>query len=295
MPWVLFGFTAAFIWATANIIDKYLFGSKLVKNPRVPVMVSGIIAFFVGILLFSFFPETSLLWHQMLLALVAGILGTCSILLYFFAVQREEISRIVPLWFFTPLFILLLSAAFLGERLTFGEYFGVLFLVCGAVGITWQGGVRFRIRRAFWFMIMASFLWGTGQVMTGYLLNFESLIHIYPFSLWGAFLGTLPLWHDHKNDILHLYRQKEWKVFLLITMSESFSFLGTFLVYLGAQNSPLTLVSALTAVQPLLVLLMVFALTRLFPSIVKEESSHSIFVQKFVFIVTMIAGAILIG
>jgi len=52
-------------------------------------------------------------------------------LFYFKAIKIEEISRVVPLLSFSPLFVLIFDAIFLGEVFTSLQYLEIFSLVVG--------------------------------------------------------------------------------------------------------------------------------------------------------------------
>jgi len=128
MEWAVFALLAALFWAMSNIIDKYVL-TKLVKHPVVPLMILGIVGFVLSVLIYFFIGFSELSVILMLLGLFNGALYIVAVFFYYKATQIEEISRLAPLLFTTPIFVMIFGFLFLGELFTTMQYAGVMLLV----------------------------------------------------------------------------------------------------------------------------------------------------------------------
>ena len=115
--WVLFTVLATMLWAVSNIIDKYVL-VKWVKEPIVPVIITLITGLVVSLLIYIFHGFSALSYANIGLAFASGIFYIMMIIFYFRAVKIEEISKIVPMFYLAPIFVLILAATFLGEFFT---------------------------------------------------------------------------------------------------------------------------------------------------------------------------------
>ena len=79
-----------------------------------------------------FQPFTTKTW---LFLALSGVATGLSWLCYFHALQVGEASRVAPIDKLSVVFVILLSAAFLGEKLTWGKGVGVLLIAAGAITI----------------------------------------------------------------------------------------------------------------------------------------------------------------
>jgi transporter family protein len=70
-----------------------------------------------------------------LFLLLSGVATGLSWLCYFHALQVGEASRVAPVDKLSVVFVILLAALFLGERLTWGKGIGVLLIAAGAITI----------------------------------------------------------------------------------------------------------------------------------------------------------------
>ena len=94
---------------------------------------------------FSYLGATGALSHfqrhqyGVLVAILAGIAGSLSMVGYYFLISRYQASRVVPLSSLYPLVTVVLSVVFLQERLTIPQWVGA-FLAVGALALLGYGG-----------------------------------------------------------------------------------------------------------------------------------------------------------
>jgi drug/metabolite transporter (DMT)-like permease len=163
MQWYFFAFLSPLLWAISNHIDKYIL-SKYLKN-----VGSGVLAIFaglvglmlsLGILIVS--PSSILgmsLFHAVIIIL-NGALLLIAFIPYFYALQEEDASSVVPLYQMIPIFSLILGSFLLGESLTLVQSFGGMCIIFGAVLISidpTSAGFNLK-KRVFLLMLLSSFL-----------------------------------------------------------------------------------------------------------------------------------------
>ena len=154
----------------------------------------SIAGLFVGISLFVLKIAEPVSLSFTILSLAAGGLATGTVLCYFSAVSIADISRVVPLSYLSPLFIALLAGLFLGEIFTFSTYIGIFLIVSGAILLSQPGSVSFIGGKPLRLMLLGSLLFGTGEVLNKYLLDFASATTLFAHMRIGAFLSCLPLY-----------------------------------------------------------------------------------------------------
>src|SRR3989338_5540414 len=135
MSWVVFAILSALLFAVVNVVDKYVL-DKFVKNPLVPTSIFAFVNLLSGLFLYFYLQLPIIPIQSAFLAFLGGALTLLAILLYFHALKIEDISRIIPLFFISPLFVAILSAIFLGELFGPYIYLGVVLLVAGAILIS---------------------------------------------------------------------------------------------------------------------------------------------------------------
>ena len=130
MSWILFSILAALTWAVVNTVDKYIL-TKWVRNPIVPVMILGVVGLIASILVYIFHGFYYLSIQNIVLALIVGVLFVLICFFYFKAVKLEEVSRVIPLFYLSPLFVLIFAAISLGEIFTPIKYLGIFEVEAG--------------------------------------------------------------------------------------------------------------------------------------------------------------------
>ncbi|PIU98265.1 hypothetical protein COS61_02340, partial [Candidatus Wolfebacteria bacterium CG03_land_8_20_14_0_80_40_12] len=88
-------------------------------------------------------------------------------------------------------------------------------------------------------------------------------------------------------------REHGKKVIGVISLAEILNLVGKVFITIAIATGYVTLVNALSSVQPFFVLLFAVILSIFYPSIIKEELNKPIIVQKLVAIILMFIGAIL--
>lgn len=293
MSWILFTILATLAWTIVNIIHKYIL-SKWVRDPVVPVMILGVIGLIASFLVYTFQGFSFLSYLNISLAFASGILYILAMVFYFKAVKIEEISRVVPLFYFTPLFILLLATIFLDEIFTPMKYLGIFLLIIGAILVSSKGLTNIQFGKAFWFMVLASLSLAINQVITKYLLNFTDFWTIFSYTRIGAIFALIPIFYLNFHKLLSTVKRHGKKVVGVISANESLNMTGVLLITIAASVGYVTLVNALASVQPFFVLLFAVILSMFYPKILKEEIGRSTIILKLVAIIMMFAGAMLI-
>jgi len=228
------------------------------------------------------------------LAFVTGILYILSMLFYFKAVKIEEISRVVPLFYLTSLFVSILAAVFLGEIFTPVKYLGIFLLIIGAILVSSKNFIKFGFGKAFWLMIAASLVLSVNVIITKYLLDFADFLTIFSYIRIGAFFALIPIFCFSFKDLISTVREHGKKVIIVISLNEILNLVGVLLITIAMTKGYVTLVNALSSVQPFFVLLFAVILSIFYPKILKEEIGKSAVLLKLIAITLMFIGVILI-
>lgn len=292
MSWILFPILAALIWAIKGILDKFML-ANYIKKPIVPVLVLGIFDLAAIALIFLINGFDHLSWQNLALAFVGGLASLMIIVLYFKAVRIEEISRVIALIYLTPLFVTILAAVFLGERFTLGKYAGILLLITGAVLISYKFG-KITFGKAFWYMLLASVSFGIYAVITKYLLGFADFWSVFSYTRLSMILCMLPIFFLRYKDLLEAARERGKMAVLSASSSEALNLTALLLFTAAASAGFITLVEALTAIEPFFVLVFAVILSIFYPKIIKEETGKKIVAIKLLAIILIFSGTVLV-
>lgn len=294
MSWFSLALLAAFIWAFVDVLDKY-FVTKLSKNPYIPVMIIAPVDFFVSMSIFFVHGFETLAPRFVLLGLLAGTFRVLMMFWYFRAAQIEEISRVSPLFYISPFFLLLAAGIFLGEVFTLTQYAGIVFLVLGAFFISEKKPFSLHVGKAFWYMIFAALCLSVSQMIIKYLLGFFDTWTVFAYTEFGVFLSILPIFYLHFGDLRRLFQHTGAKPFRLLAFSEGLNLGAVFLSVVAASSGPITLVNAVSAVQPFFLLFLTILLSIFSPKILHESIGKKMILFKVFSIGLMFLGVVLLG
>ncbi|MDD5162952.1 MAG: EamA family transporter [Candidatus ainarchaeum sp.] len=293
MSWVLFAVLAALIFAVVNTIDKFIL-TKWVRNPLINVSILGIVGLIASAVIFLTQGFASFSLFNIGLAIISGFLYFLGNALYFKAVQFEEISRIVPIFYLSPFFVLVIASVFLNEVLAPIKYFGIILLIAGAVLISSKSITKIRLGKPALIAILSAFVFAVELVVIKYLLSFADFWTVFSFERIGAFIAIIPMIYFCLPSFVSTLKEHGKKPFAAIALNESLNLTGVLFIIIATSIGFVTLVNALSSIQPLFVLLITITLSMFFPRILKEEIGKSTILQKFFAIILMLIGAALI-
>ena len=284
------------LWALGNIIDKFLL-SKFEQELGAPILIfiwSGTNLLFSS-LLPLFFPLYFQFSYELYSAMLVGVLWFFASILYIRALRVQEASRIMALISTGPLFVMLMAFLVLGEKLSLGNYFGILLIVVASILISYQRdsvSKKFLLMNGFKPILIAVLLWAITDILQKYSL---SKIDAYSILFWSSFsyffLGAVyGLMNFRLLQDYFKKRQKLGTVFFSQFVSTAARLLFIFSLSVGA----VSLVSAMSFTQSFFVLFFASLLSFARPEILREELKKSVLAIKFVAIFLIFLGTLLI-
>lgn len=301
MSWLLIAITAHFIFALVFAVDKFIV-SEMMLRPRV-------YAFYVGLLggltiLLAPFGFGLLPFRQMTAGLLAGILFVGATLFFYKSIQLAEVSKIAPvIGGATPIFTLILSYWFLGERLSSGQLLAFFLLVAGGIIMLWPGrkklnhrSIRNSLLKRLCFAMLAALFFALSFVLTKFLFIHQAFINSFIWTRLGGVLGAglLLLWPANRQIILKTSKMIKLKTGALVVSNKAlaaFAFiLLNYAIYLGS----VTLVNALQGIQYAFLLIIALFLSKKFPQIIKEQVSQGAILQKIIAILFIGLGLVIL-
>lgn len=288
MTWFGLSIVAAVCWGVVNIVDKFIVGTKAI-SPRIPVIIACSIGFAFSIVHIVVRGGVSLNAFELALSFLAGGLYVVTLFVYLLAVNKEEISKIVPFFYVTPFFTMLLSWIFIGEVLPQDKVIGVVLLVVGASLLAMTRTVTVGLSTPVMLMIIAAFTYAAHTVILGAIGKSANYWEI--FSAWrmGAFIACFPLLYLSGRETMSFIRSEN-RLALLVGLNEVLNLGATLAITIAVAFGSATLVNAISATSPFFVLIFATLISMYRPQWLKENLSRSKFVQKLAAIVLMFLG-----
>ena len=294
--WITYTLLGALLWAMACIVEKYVL-TKLVKNLYVPIVILWTISFIVWISIFYFKWISLLPNFELFLALAGWAFSTFTAIAYFKALQTDqEVSRLIPIFYTTPIFVWIFAFLFLWEVFNgFSKYIWILLFVIWAILINYKNWHWFKFNKWILYIFLSVLYYAITQVITKYLLDVSDYWSVFAHIRITSFIFIIPFIVTHFNDFKQLLFQKSKKPLILISLTEWWNLLGYFFITLASSIGSITLVNAMVSVQPVFVLMIAIFLSHFYPKIIKEELWKWVISLKFLSITLIIAWAILVS
>ena len=289
MIWIIPAIIATILWSITNIFDKFVIDKEM-RDPILASVVFGmtylIVYGSISLVKREFFAEPRI----MIIAFLAGVVYFLSAWVYYYVISKKEISTVVPVFFSSNIFVLLLAFIFLGERLTAIRYLGVFTVILGSLILSVKN-IKHHLRIDL--IMVLAFLGAFFTAIRNILLKYATEVSLWTVYFWvGLGIGSvaiifLIIHHPHirrkaKFGIGHLS---------LATVISCFALL--FYVY-ALSLGKVSLVTGFMGIQPLIVFLMAFFLSKFYPKIIHERLSKKELVKKLVSIGIIIVGVILL-
>jgi drug/metabolite transporter (DMT)-like permease len=292
--WIPLALLSGFLMAVVGLVDKYVL-TQLVKSALVPLLVLGLVGLVPGLAILGLGGGTGLTWPRALLGLAAGLSFLAMGYFYFRAAQVEEISRVIPLFYLSPILVAAAAYLLLGEHFPPRKYLGIAGLILGAFLVTSRWPPRFRLNRAFRLMLLAAVGLAAYGVATKYLLDFTDYWTVLALARVGMFLGVVPLLARAR----HVMRteaggRRGLKVVGLMAANEVLALAASLFFTMAAARGPIALVNALTSTQPVFVFLLGLGLTLAAPRILREDIRPRTLTLKVVSLLIMSAGLVMV-
>jgi len=296
MEWFIFALLAPILWAGCNVIDKILL-TKSFKNPFTYQIWTAIFDGATAILLITFLP-ISFSYPGFLLGIIIGIIDVFSLLLYNKAMLVEEASRVIPLSYLNALFILPMSYIFFGEILHSQQYLGVLFLVVGAMLISYKTREKgkFIFSPVIKLILITAVIWAFLAILEKYSLDFINPLSLIVWTFVGFFIGAFPslLFPKIKKDFFIMIKKIDKFILTLTILTLIFAY-SAFTLFLNALSlgSPSLVVSVAT-IQPFVLFVYTTILTQFVPNYIKEKIDKRTVSLKLIAICFIFSGVWLI-
>lgn len=294
MEWISFTLLAATAWSCVNVIDKYTL-SKLVKTPLLPLIALGVVGLVAAILIILTRGLIFLPARQLLLALLAGSFYLLFVAFYYQAIKIEEVSKIMSLFYLSPIFTLIGSSLLLAERPGLIQVVAIALLVAGAMAMSFKNLHSLNINKAAFFILLAAFSYALNQITTKYLLSYADFWTIFTYGRLGLFISLIPFIAINFKLIKTEIHRASNKSVLIIHFNQLLNLSGVFFITIALTKGYASLVNGLVSIEPALVFIISTGLSLFYPKLIKENIEGSELWRKSIAIGLILAGAVLIG
>jgi len=295
MNWFILALIAPFLWAITNHIDKYLISKQLERIGVGSIIVFAAIVDLILIPVIIFIEPTvlridliSILW-----VLASGMFFVYYLFPYYKALETDEASVVAPLFQMIPVVSYFVGLVFLHETLTDRQLLGGLLIILASIGISLELKHKMRLKtKTFFLMLLSSILIVAGAGIFKFVALEETFWSAIFWQNIGMIAASLLLLikPSYRQQLKNLVVLRDKKLYLLMTFNELINIAAGMIISYSYLLAPLVLVQLVSSIQPLFVFVLGILLTRLIPQFNSENTNPKILIQKFVFILIIIAG-----
>ena len=303
MTWIFIGLFAPLFNAIANHIDKYLI-SKYIEDGKVGALIIFSAIFGIVALPFIYFfnPEVlSVSFMEGFWLLINGSLIVLAILCYFYALQKDEASKVVPYYQAIPIFSFILAYAVLGETIGVIQILGAIVIIFGTIILSTEKSQDSRYsynKVVAGLMFLAAFFYAVNSVIFKYIaLDAGFWVSIFWGILGKVVIGAVffVFIKSYRQEFFALIENNKIFSLTLNSINETFALLAEGIAAYVTLLAPVALVALMIdSFQPIFVFLIGIFLTVFFPKISEEDISKSELIKKCIAILVILIGGYII-
>ncbi|MFA7319046.1 MAG: hypothetical protein WC022_00380 [Parcubacteria group bacterium] len=306
MNWFAIATIAYFLIALQTLLDKFILSSKRVAHPVVYAFYSGVMSFFTLVLFpFGFHSIGATLFLEYILAGAVFIFG---MLLLFFAIQKSEASRVVPVvGAIIPIATHFFSMIFLGDVLSGAKLWGALVLILGGLLISWTRSERSGAKHSFFKGFYQSILSGIvlAAAFTSFKLFYvqDNFMDVFIWTRIGLFFGALTFllyvpWRKAIFSSLSKFKKPnhtQQSSGTLFVFNKILGGVGSVMLNFSMSLGNITVINALVALEYTFIFILGVGLTFWLPKVFQEKMDWKNSAQKIFAILIISLGVYLVS
>ena len=293
--WFYYTLVAMSIIGSLTLVDKMLV-NNFIQDPVAFTMLVALSALvpFIGLL---YFPLKPIAISTALLCIVAGFIHTTYVYPYYRSLVFEEVSRVVPLWQLTPIFVLLLARMFLGEILSVPDYVAFILIIIGALFFSIKREQKFSLSSALYLMLISSIFVAIFTILAKFAFTVEDLFSAFLYIQMGIILSFVILFakKEYRGRFLHAFTSIPRFVCLIAILDVAAGYVSFAAYSLAVSLGPVSLVSVVYAVQPVYVLLAATVIGIKYKSLIRERVTRWTFTQKLFGVALILIGIYIVN
>lgn len=233
--------------------------------------------------------------RDLVLMVVEGATSIVAVGFYLYALEKDEASRVVPLFQLIPVLAFVFGYLFLGEILTAPQLIGSAFIMTGALALSFGiAGGRLQFKTAVFFpMFLAGIIFALGSIVFKFVVVQESFLTTVFWQHVGIFLPApflLTLAPTYRHEFFRLLGHNRWFILGLNGFNEITTVIGIICFRLAMVMVPVALVQVVNGFQPVFVLFYGTLLTIFFPKVITERISRGHLFHKVLSVAVIFFG-----
>jgi drug/metabolite transporter (DMT)-like permease len=296
--WISTALIAAAMQGVVSIFDSHLLARRMIGMK--PFMLAmGIIEVLYGLILYLLFPWPLDMPVQAILAVIgAGVCGAAAVIITLFVLQKEEVSKVIPITHTSPVFVAIIAGIFLGESLGFAQWAAILIVVAGAMIITAENtgsAASGSLKRPFLMLFVASLISAIGNIFTKYVLDYISYWNMYSIAILVAAIVQLSIALRPSTIRQWANMERRNSSLALICFNEILALSASVIYVRSVSLGPVSLVITVMTVRPVLVMLFSLVLSLILPGFLIKSAGKRTLIFRFIAIALIVGGLCIIS
>jgi drug/metabolite transporter (DMT)-like permease len=302
MLWILIILSSYFLFSLTQLGDKYILAGP--PNPKNYSFYNGLLGI-SALVLIPFVGFSVPGFSQIVLGLFAGSLFILAIFVLYQALEKFEVSRVVPaIGGILPLFTLVLVYIFSGgrESLDFLSFMAFVFLILGSILITFEKEKKVSFK-SLPLSILAALLFSLTFIFSKYVYLAQPFWSGFILMRMGGFLTALCFlfFKDVRKEIFNppagkqAFSGKTGIVFLINKVLGAGAFVLQNWAIALVPLSSLAFINALEGTKYLFLLILTSVISVKMPAIIKENISTKIIRQKIIAVFLIGTGLLILA
>ena len=295
MTWVLYALGSAITFSLVSTLDKVLL-QRYIPNSRVFIILVGFVQVLLALCVLPLASFTGYGADDAAIAIGSGLVTGAYLILLFWAISLQDVSRVVPVASTYPIFIAVIAQFFLGEELGVLAWTGICVTVAGVGLMSFGPTARASDMgkgqtMVFALLVTASLLFGLTQIMSKVVADDMDVWTLLMWRMLGAAAVCIALLVRTQvvPDIMRALRNPSAVGLLLLT--EGALVLVAMVFTLEAiYNGPVSLASTVMATRPLFVFGLGIVLSMGASNVLNEPLEGRIIATKVLAIAMMVVG-----
>ena len=295
MTWVLYALGSAVMFAFVSTLDKVLL-QRYIPSSRVFIILVGFVQVLLALIVLPLASWTGYGADDAAIAIGSGLVTGAYLILLFWAISIQDVSRVVPVASTYPIFIAILAQLFLGEDLGVLAWTGICVTVAGVGLMSFGPTARASDMgkgqtTVFALLVTASLMFGLSQILSKVVADDMDVWTLLMWRMLGAAAVCIALLVKVEvvPDIMRTLRNPSAVGLLLLT--EGALVLVAMVFTLEAiYNGPVSLASTVMATRPLFVFGLGIVLSMGASNVLNEPLEGRILATKMLAIAMMVAG-----
>ena len=297
IDWVNIAILGAAVLGLVSIMDSHLISRRMpgLLAYLLPLSITILVA---GLVLFYLFPlPKDIGTWPLVISVASAILRTASLVILFYTMKKEEVSRVMPLANTYPVFVAIMAVSLLGETLYYLEWIAIVVVVAGAVIISARqspGGSTTWLGASFFLLVGSSLLRAMSEVASKYALayiSFWNMTCIYMLCMGAIFM----LISMRPHILKQLVNMKQRNLALtLVVLNQILAVTGIALFFYAMERGPVSLVATIISSRPIFVFIYALILSRVSPTFLEWQSGKVMLALRVLAIIMIVGGIAII-